>query len=106
MSRKLIPDFRPAFASDDFLVQLRAAESGLGAIFLGRARHRFSDSKLVELNVDTGNIRRTIHLVCAKTALDIPRVRAVADLLIAELRHTGEVGRSTTARPAQKKKDR
>ena len=37
----LIPNFRPAFTTDDFLVQLRAAEAGIGAIFLARARHRF-----------------------------------------------------------------
>src|SRR5262249_47271948 len=77
----LVPGWRPAFASDDFLVQLRAAEAGLGAIFQGRARHRFSMSPLVELDLDVGDIRRTLHLVCAKSALAIPRVRAVAELL-------------------------
>ena len=87
---KLIPGFAPAFASDDFLVQLRAAEAGVGAIFLGRLRHRFSASSLVELDVETGPIRRSFHLVCAKTAMEIPRVRAVAELLIEELRHVKE----------------
>jgi DNA-binding transcriptional LysR family regulator len=82
---KLIPDFQPVFASDDFLVQQRAAEAGIGAIFLGRARHRFSSSNLVEIDVDVGTIRRSIHLVCARSALDIPRVRAVADLLAREV---------------------
>jgi hypothetical protein len=38
----LIPDFRPAFAADDFIVQRRAAEEGVGALFLGLVRHRFS----------------------------------------------------------------
>lgn len=87
---KVIPGFCPAFASDDFLVQLRAAEAGVGAIFLGRTRHRFSEDALVELDIDVGELRGSLHLVCAKTALDIPRVRTVADLLVAELRHARE----------------
>ncbi len=87
---RLIPGFRPAFACDDFLVQLKAAEEGAGAIFLGRVRHRFSrPTTLVELAVDLGRaITSSTHLVCAKSALDIPRVRAVAELLAAELEHT------------------
>ncbi|MFT3767426.1 MAG: LysR family transcriptional regulator [Minicystis sp.] len=86
---KLIPGWSPIFSSDDYLVQLRAAEAGVGAIFLGRARHRFSlTTSLVELDLDAGDLRRTIHLVCAKSALAIPRVRAVADLLATELAQT------------------
>lgn len=73
------------FASDDFLVQLRAAEAGVGAIFLGRVRNRFNPRALVELDVPVGNLTRTLRLLCAKSALDIPRVRAVADLLVSEL---------------------
>jgi DNA-binding transcriptional LysR family regulator len=85
-----IPGFRPAFASDDYLVQLRAAELGLGAIFLGRVRHRFSRPRgLVEIPIDLGGpIRRALHLVCARSALHIPRVRAVADKLAAEIART------------------
>lgn len=90
---RMIPGFVPVFASDDFLVQLRAAEAGVGAIFLGRVRHRFSISSLVEVDVDVGELRRTLHLVCAKSALDIPRVRAVADLLVRELRSVHEARR-------------
>lgn len=96
---KLIPDFRPVFASDDFLVQLRAAEAGIGAIFLGRVRHRFSTSTLIELDIDIGPLRRAFHLVCAKTALDIPRVRAVADLLVAEMRAAEETPRKRPPSP-------
>jgi len=87
---RMVPGFRPVFASDDFLVQLRAAEAGIGAIFLGRARHRFSPPSLVELDVDVGHIQRSLHLVCARSALDIPRVRAVADLLVREIEHARE----------------
>jgi len=86
---RLIRDFKPVFASDDFLVQQRAAQAGLGAIFLGRVEHRFaSGSELVELDLDVGHIRRSLYLAGARGALDIPRVRAVADLLVAELSRT------------------
>jgi DNA-binding transcriptional LysR family regulator len=84
-----IPGFAPVFASDDFLVQLRAAEAGVGAVVLGRGRStRALPTSLVELDLDFGKIRATTYLVCAKSALAIPRVRAVADLLVAELEKT------------------
>jgi DNA-binding transcriptional LysR family regulator len=83
---RMIPDFRPVFASDDFLVQQRACEEGLGGLFLGRVRHRFSrDRGLVELDLDLPPIPAGFHLVAAKSALAIPRVRAVADRLAEEL---------------------
>jgi DNA-binding transcriptional LysR family regulator len=85
---KLIPDFRPAFAADDFLVQLRAAEAGLGAIFLARVRTYPRAAPLQELALDLGPLRRSLHLVCARSALAVPRVRAVADLLARALETT------------------
>ena len=86
----LIPNFTPAFTADHFLVQLAAAEAGLGAMVLGRVSHRFSrESTLVPLELDLGaHARQTLHLVCAKSALDIPRVRRVAELLVDELKRT------------------
>ncbi len=83
---KLIPGFRPAFASDDFVMQLRAASEGLGAVVLGRASHRLQRRELVELDLDLGPYRGGLYLVCARSALAIPRVKAVADLLAAELK--------------------
>ncbi len=82
-----IPDFRPAFTSDNYLVQWRACEAGLGAMIAGRVEHRFSlPSSIVPVEVDLGSYHSsTIHLVCAKSALAVPRVRAVADLIVAEL---------------------
>ncbi|HEX3774306.1 MAG TPA: LysR family transcriptional regulator [Polyangiaceae bacterium] len=95
---RMIPNFRPAFASDDFLVQLRAAETGLGAIFLGHFKHRFArENGLVPLRArDLGPVRSGLYLVSTKSALAIPRVRAVADLLSAEL------SPSKPARPAKR----
>jgi DNA-binding transcriptional LysR family regulator len=89
-----IPDFEPVFTSDDFLVQLRAAEAGMGAIILSRRTSRLAlSSALVELDVDLGKRMAGLHLVCARSALTIPRVRAVADLLVKELAPNARVTR-------------
>lgn len=82
-----IPGFEPVFMADHFLVQLAAAEAGVGAMVLGRVSHRFSrKSSLVPLDLDLGPAATSkLHLVCAKSALDIPRVRRVAELLTEEL---------------------
>ncbi len=89
----LIPGFKPVFAADDFLVQCRAAEAGVGAVILGDVRHRFSaQTNLVPLALDLGpHSRSELHLVCAKSALAIPRVRVMAELIAAELARA-EVG--------------
>ena len=83
----LVPGFVPAFTSDSFLVQRQAAEAGLGVMALGDWRHRFArPTSLVPLKFDLGpHARSATHLVCAKSALEIPRVRLVAEALAAEL---------------------
>lgn len=82
-----IPGFKPVFTSDNFLVHLAAAQAGVGAVILYDAKHRFlRDRGLVPLNVDLGQWSETeVLLVCAKSALDVPRVRVVAELLAKEL---------------------
>lgn len=87
-----IPGFRPVFASDDYLVQLRAAEAGVGVMLLGRFRSpRALPTPLVELKLDLGKLRSAMHLVAARSSLSIPRVRAVAELLAAELANAGKL---------------
>ena len=88
MLESIIPGFVPAFTSDNFLVNLAAAEAGVGAIVLGRVTHRFSRARgIVPIDVDMGAAKRgVLCLVCAKSALDIPRVRLVADLLREQMR--------------------
>jgi DNA-binding transcriptional LysR family regulator len=84
-----IPGFVPAFASDDFLVQLRAAEAGAGAIVLSRIRYpRAPSPLLVELPIDLGLPPTATHVVASRSALAVPRVRAVADRLARELAST------------------
>jgi DNA-binding transcriptional LysR family regulator len=79
----IIPGFVPAFTSDNILVNLAAAEAGAGAIILGRVTHPFSKPRgLVPLDMDMGAAKRgLLCLVCPKSALDIPRVRIIAELL-------------------------
>ena len=86
--RALIPDFSPVFASDDFVVQLRACLEGTGAMFLGTVAHpRSWLGSLRRIELDLGPHRRgALHLVAAKSALLVPRVRAVADALIEAFR--------------------
>jgi DNA-binding transcriptional LysR family regulator len=92
-----IPDFAPAFAADDFLVQLRAAEQGAGAIILSTKTSRHAGrSSLVQLPVDLGRMKVGIHLVCARSALGVPRVRAVAELLAKEITPQARGLRSAT----------
>ena len=69
-------------------MQLAAAEAGVGAIVLPLLRHRFSrPTALVPARVDLGPFARgALHLVCARSALDVPRIRLVAQLIEAELR--------------------
>lgn len=82
----LIPGFAPVFASDDFIVQRSAAEAGVGAMFLAKLTHRFSRrSSLVALGLELGEHGRgALHLVAHKSALVVPRVRAVAELVTEE----------------------
>jgi DNA-binding transcriptional LysR family regulator len=86
-----IPDFSPSFTSDNYLVQWRACEAGLGAMFASRTRHRFSlPNSIVPLDVELGPYAEaSLALVCAKSALAVPRVRAVVDLLVDELARVG-----------------
>jgi len=85
--QQMVPGFRPAFASDDYIVQLRAAEAGVGAIFMQKVRHRFNrESHLVPLGLELGpHAKSSFHVVCAKSALGVARIRAIAELVAAEL---------------------
>jgi DNA-binding transcriptional LysR family regulator len=85
----LIPGFAPVFTADNYLVMLAAAEAGVGAMVLGGLQHRFrKDRGLVPLDIDLGPYAHgEVHLVCAKSALDIPRVRKVSELLVDELEY-------------------
>lgn len=91
--RAAIPDFRAGFAADDYIVQLRAAEAGVGAVFMPKLKHRFNQSSpLVPLGLELGQHGKgQMLVVCAKSALGVARVRAVAELLKSELIHAKQL---------------
>ncbi|MFO0742751.1 MAG: hypothetical protein U0270_43155 [Labilithrix sp.] len=83
------------FASDDFLVQLRAAERGVGAIVLSTKTSALAGAApLVNLGIDLGPMKAGLHLVCARSSLTIARVRVVADRLVRELAPRARVARA------------
>ena len=74
------------FASDDFLVQQRAAELGVGALVLTELRTRFDPPPvLTKLALDFRGMTGTIQIACARSSLAVPRIAAVAELLVADL---------------------
>lgn len=83
---KIIPEFRPAFASNDFNVQTRAVAEGLGAMILPRLSHKNAPyPAFVELDVGLLLPAVDIFIVCARTMRWVPRVRAVAQELVRTL---------------------
>lgn len=80
-----------SFSSDDYLIQRRAADLGLGAFFGVMVTHRYFDGvKLVRLPQfePSEHFRGEVHLVVSKSALSIPKVRLVAESLAEELKQT------------------
>lgn len=81
----LIPNFKPAFASDNYLVQQRACELGLGAAILADFTHplrRLMGLKRVPLRLPFPDSET--FLVSPKSLQSVPRVRAVTDALMRE----------------------
>lgn len=83
MLERAIPNFVPAFASDDYLVQRSAAVAGIGAMVLDvqGAAH----VGLVPIDVEFSLPPGALRLVCAKSMQFVPRVRAVAEHMIAAI---------------------
>jgi DNA-binding transcriptional LysR family regulator len=85
----LIPNFKAAFASDDWLVQVAACKAGVGAMFLPQALHRHSGlqelSALQELDLDLGPTAiGLLYLVCHKRHRYLPKVELVLGLISEE----------------------
>jgi molybdate transport repressor ModE-like protein len=91
--RRLVPGFRLGFASDDYLVQMRACELGLGAMLIAHEHPRLgSRTTLRPLDVDLPPVRRTLSLLCPRSAYAIPRVRTVVEPLAEALREWDAAG--------------
>ena len=83
MLEKLIPNFKPVFTSDDYLVQKAAAKAGLGAFIMATPTN-FESNDLVEIEIDIGVQlpSSSLYFVCAKSMQQVPRVRVVMRRLI------------------------
>ncbi len=93
MLERAIPDFRPAFASDNDPVLRSALAAGLGAMVLEKPPAVApGQPPLVEIDLGFELPKREFHLVCAKSMQHVPRVRAVAELLAAHLSGALRIG--------------
>jgi DNA-binding transcriptional LysR family regulator len=87
MLERAIPDFTPAFASDNYLVLKSALSSGLGVMVLEKqsSANLLGGAELVEIDLGFSLPPSEYYLVCAKSMRFVPRVRAVTELLIERL---------------------
>jgi DNA-binding transcriptional LysR family regulator len=85
----LIPNFKPAFSSDDFIVQIAACKAGVGAMILPQLLHQYAGlselQKLQELDIDLGtDAIGSLYLVCHKRHRHLPKVQLVVDFISRE----------------------
>lgn len=87
MLERAIPNFVPAFSSDNYLVLKSALYAGLGVMVLERqgAADFPRSEELVEIDLGFQLPSAEYHLICARSMRFVPRVRAVADMLIERL---------------------
>lgn len=82
----LIPNFKPAFTSDDFIVQIAACKAGVGAMILPQVLHHYAGlQELQKLDIDLGpDAIGSLYLVCHKRHRHIPKVQLVMDFISME----------------------
>ena len=85
----LIPDFCPAFTSDDYNVQVAACKAGVGAMILPQVLHHYAGlgvmDDLQELDIDLGpTATGSLYVVCHKRHHRLPKVQLVIDFLSRE----------------------
>ncbi len=80
-----MPDFRPVFSSDDYLVQVAACRAGVGAMVMAVAPHEHAlINGLHRLDISLGPAAQAeLYLVAHRRAADLPKTRFVADALSA-----------------------
>lgn len=81
MLEKAIPDFKPVFASDDFLVQKGAAIAGLGAMIMSES-NTLKKLGLVEIDIGVKLPTISFYLVCAKSMSHMRKIQKVSQHLI------------------------
>jgi DNA-binding transcriptional LysR family regulator len=91
MLERAIPDFAPAFASDNYLVLKSALAAGLGVMVLEKQStgNPPANADLVEIDLGFSLPPSEYYLICAKSMRYVPRVRAVTDLIVERLHGVG-----------------
>ena len=81
----MIPNFKPAFTSDDFNVQVAACRAGLGVMPLAKAPHPYAlINELSEVDLDLGpEAVGSLYLVVHKRHRYLPKVQCVTELISA-----------------------
>ncbi|MFA6901468.1 MAG: LysR family transcriptional regulator [Gallionellaceae bacterium] len=81
-----IPNFKPAFTSDDYIVQIAACKAGVGAMILPQALRHYADLReLQELKIDLGpKAIGSLFMVCHKRHRHLPKVQLVMDFIARE----------------------
>ncbi len=87
--RAAIPNFKPVFTSDDYIVQIAACKAGVGAMVLPQVLHHYTGldelQELQELNIDLGpDAVGSLYLVCHKRHHRLPKVQLVMDFISRE----------------------
>ena len=85
----LIPNFKPAFTSDDFNVQVAACKAGVGAMVLPQVLNHYTGlgelKELQEIAIDLGaDAIGKLFLVCHKRHQHLPKIRLVMDFISKE----------------------
>jgi DNA-binding transcriptional LysR family regulator len=84
--RAAIPNFKPAFTSDDYIVQLAACRAGVGAMILPQILRRHTGpDELQELDIELGpDAVGYLYVVCHKRHRHLPKVQLVIDFITRE----------------------
>lgn len=82
----VIPNFKPAFTSDDYIVQIAACKAGIGAMILPQVLHHHAGlNELHELDIELGpDAVGYLYVVCHKRHRHLPKVQLVMDYISRE----------------------
>ncbi len=82
----LIPDFKPAFTSDDYNLQFAACRAGVGAMLMPAVQHRYTQIhtlRALPLDIDRTFVGH-LYMVCHKRTAELSSVMAVQRFMSAE----------------------
>lgn len=84
MLEKLIPQFQPILASDDYLVQKAAVKAGIGVMICSPSGP-FEADVLIAVDIGVTLPVSSFFIVCARSMQHVPRVKRVVELMVENL---------------------